>query len=292
MDYVRVVTEEDALSALRREGATPIAGGTDLMIRMRAGQVHPALLVDIGAVESLRAMEARDDGVSIGAATPMSDLLDSPVVRDRLPLLYRALQSVGSVQIRHRATLGGNLVNASPAADGVLALVALDARVRVIGADGQRHTLPVSEFVLGPGRTALQRGQLVQAIEIPFPPRNAVPFYHKVGRRRALTIAIASVAGNVTVRRGLVVDIRLAAGSVAPVPLRLHTVEDAVRGRPISSRALAAARDATALAVSPIDDVRGSAAYRRAVAADLVARCLASAERTAASSPPPRDSLS
>ncbi|MEW5826769.1 MAG: xanthine dehydrogenase family protein subunit M [Candidatus Bipolaricaulota bacterium] len=273
MDYVRVKRERDISAALSQDGAVLLAGGTDLMVRIHAGLTAPSLLVDIAEVPELRRIEPRSEGLSIGGAVPLSEILASPGIRNAYPLLALVLQSVGSPQIRHRATLGGNLANASPAADGALALVALDADVVIAQASGER-TCPVGDFLLGPGRTALHRGEYVRSVRLPPPIPDAMPFAHKVGRRRALTIAIASVAAQLRVRSGAVVDVRLAAGSVAPRPLRLRGAEEAVIGRRLNETTLALARAAVEREISPIDDVRATAAYRRAVTADLVIRAL------------------
>ncbi len=273
MDYVRVASLCELIDALRCEGALLLAGGTDLMVKTRAGSLHPQRLVDISRVEALREITWGPDGLTLGSAAVVSDLLASPAVSVSYPLLATALRSLGSTQIRHRATLGGNLANASPAADGALALLAYDAEVILSSADSERP-LPLCEFLRGPGRTALVAGEYIRAVRLPSPRADWSSFFHKVGKRRALTIAIASVASLVALRGQTVVDVRIAVGSVAPTPLRLCAVEDIVRGHRLDDRRIDAAHAATLEAISPIDDVRATASYRRAVTGDLVARSL------------------
>ena len=273
MDYLRVTSEAELAAALREDGAVFLAGGTDLLVKMRAGALRPRLLVDAARVDSLRQLSDRPDGLWIGSGARLEDVLASDAVRRDYPLLAAVLHSLGSVQIRNRATLGGNLANASPAADGVLALIAYDGKVALATQTGER-TLDVSEFVRGPRRTALAAGEYIRSIWLPAPRSDWVPFFHKVGRRQALTIAIASVGGLLAERDGVIVDVRVVAGSVAPAPLRLHPVEDLVVGRPVDRTLLATASEAARKAVAPIDDVRASAPYRRDVIGDLVARFL------------------
>jgi len=273
VDYVRVGSLAELGDALDRDGATLIAGGTDLMVKMRAGSVHPRLLVDISRVDELREISTQPSGLTIGSAALVAEILAAPAVSTHYPLLAAVLRSLGSTQIRSRATLGGNLANASPAADSALALLAYEARVTLARA-GTERSLPLHEFFLGPGRTALRRGEYIRSIDLPTPRTDWDVFFHKVGRRRALTIAIASVAGLVALRGRTVVDVRLAAGSVAPTPIRLRAVENLVRGQELDEERIAAAHAAALREVSPIDDVRATALYRRTVASDLVARFL------------------
>lgn len=280
MRYVRVESVTDLLDASREEGAVLVAGGTDLVVKMRAGLVAPRVLVDISNVEALRGVFAIDGAVEIGAVTPEEDLLASATIRDRLPLLARVLSVLGSVQIRNRGTLGGNLVNASPAADSAVPLLCYDADVVLTGAHGER-VLPIASFLLGPGRTALEPGEFVRAIRVPIPERS-VSFFHKVGKRRALTIAIASVGAVLRLDGLQIREARIAAGSVAPVPLRLDAVERLLIDAEPTDALIDEARRTASAAVAPISDVRASADYRRSVVGDLVARALLEAQSAAA----------
>lgn len=275
MRYLRVGSVDELLVSLREDGAIILCGGTDLLVKIRSGLVAPETLVDISDLESLRGISAVDGILEIGAATPEEDLLSSRTVRDCLPLLARVLEGLGSVQIRNRGTLGGNLVNASPAADSAVPLLLYDADAILCSEEGER-TLPVESFLVGPGRTALRPGEFVRALRVSTPELPFTPFFHKIGKRRALTIAIASVGALLHAEGGRVIEARLAAGSVAPVPLRLRQVEEQLRGASLTEETIDEARRIAMESVSPIDDVRASAEYRRAVVGDLVARALRS----------------
>lgn len=275
MRYLRVGGITELLEGLREDGSAILAGGTDLLVKMRSGLVSPKLLLDISDLESLQGVSADDGVLEIGAAAREEDLIASQMLGDRLPLLQRALRSLGSVQIRNRGTLGGNLVNASPAADTAIPLLLYDAAV-VLQSLARERVLPVEEFLLGPGKTALEPGEFVRALRIPLPDRPFATFFHKVGKRQALTIAIASVGALLDVDGGTVREIRLAAGSVAPVPMRLRRAEEFLRSIELTEAAIDEAKRIAADSVSPIDDIRASAEYRRAVVGDLVARALRS----------------
>lgn len=271
MDYVRVASEAALAEIAGEDGAFLLCGGTDVLVRLHAGTIRPRLLVDVSRIPSLREVSPGPDGATIGAAVPIAELLAARDIREGYPLLAAALRTLGSVQIRNRATLGGNLANASPAADSAPALLAYDASVTLAARDGER-SMPVAEFLVGPGRTALRRGEYVRSVALaPAEPDDRVVF-HKVGRRRALTIAIASVAGRVSLRDGAIARVHLAAGSVAPVPVRLRRTEQLLVGRRADDDLARAAADCASGEVSPIDDIRASAAYRREVVGQLVAR--------------------
>jgi len=276
MQYRRVADETELLDALKEAGAAILAGGTDLLVKMRGGLVHPERLIDIGRVPSLRRLRRTDSAIEIGASVPESDILADPQICEALPLLAMALRTLGSVQIRHRGTLGGNLVNASPAADSAIPLVLYDASVELVSPDGER-SVPVETFLAGPGRTALRPGEFVRTVRVPIPRSDESSFYHKVGKRQALTIAIASVGARIRTDGERIVDARFAAGSVAPTPLRLRAVEDRLQGSPVDDHTIDDARRLARDAVSPIDDIRATATYRRDVVADLVVRAIRSA---------------
>ncbi len=271
--YVRVDTEDELLDALRKDGARLLSGGTDLLVKMRSGLVRPKSLVDPAAVPELHGIETAGGALRVGAATPLAEILASREVGERAPLLADVLRALGCVQIRNRGTLGGNLANASPAADSAIPLLLYEADLELVGGGGSR-TVPIDGFFLGPGRTVLERGEYIRAVRIPASRQDWTPFFHKVGRRRALTIAIASVGGLAAISRGAAVEVRLAAGSVAPVPLRLRSAEKWLAGRVLDEETIQHAGTLAAEDVSPIDDVRATARYRREVTGDLVARFL------------------
>jgi len=273
LQYLKVNSTEELLAHLDQPGAMILCGGTDLLVKMRGGLVSPTLLLDISELDSLRETRKTDGRIEIGAAVTESELLASDTIREHLPLLSIVLGKLGAVQIRNRGTLGGNVVNASPAADSAIPLLLYEAEVILEGSQGERQ-LPLETFFLGPGKTALAKGEFLRALSIPIPNVQFTPFFHKVGRRKALTIAIASLGALLRVQDKVIEEIRLAAGSVAPTPLRLRHVETCLNGERLTESLIAEARDLAAQSISPIDDIRASAAYRRTVVADLLERLL------------------
>jgi len=273
MQYVRVTSEKDLLAQLAHPGTAILCGGTDLIVKMRAGMVDAQRLADVSGLAALRGISEENGTLVIGAAEPEETLLQSPRVRERLPLLADALAKLGSVQIRTRGSLGGNLVNASPAADSAIPLLLYDAQIELVGPAGQ-ETVPLRDFFVGPGRTTLSDNAYVRCIRVPTEASDWIGFFHKVGKRQALTISIASLGALAHVDGGRIDDIRIAAGSVAPTPIRLDAVENLLRGQPLDDHTIDRARKVAEAAVSPIDDVRASAAYRREVIGELLVRFL------------------
>ncbi|MEA3238709.1 MAG: xanthine dehydrogenase family protein subunit M [Candidatus Bipolaricaulota bacterium] len=271
--YVKIKTIPELLSRIEEPGARILCGGTDLVVKMRSGTIDPQVLLDISDTQELRGIEEKDDRVTIGAATTVSEIIADPVIVGKLSLLQSVLRTLGSTQIRNCATLGGNLVNASPAADSAIPLLLYQAQVVVAGAQGDRQ-VPVEDFLLAPGKAALSSGEFVRSVSIPIPSATFTPFFHKVGRRKAMIIAIASLGALVSVKDGTIDEIRLAAGSVAPRPIRLHNLETELTGKAITQSLIEQTKTAAMKAVSPIDDVRASANYRREVIGELVARVL------------------
>jgi CO/xanthine dehydrogenase FAD-binding subunit len=273
LQYLRINSIEDLLWHINDPNARVICGGTDLVVKMRRGIIAPGRLLDVSGVEELREIQRQEGDVIIGAAVKEEELLSSEIVTAELPLLKEVLSKLGSVQIRNRGTLGGNLVNASPAADGAIPLILYDSTVITCSANGERE-VPIEDFLRGPGQTALAKGEFLSAIKVPIPSREFHHFFHKVGRRKALTIAIASLGALARIIDGVVYEVRLAAGSVAPTPIRLHRVEKLLSGNKIDKSLIAAARRLTLQTVAPIDDIRASAEYRRQVIADLLVEWL------------------
>ena len=273
LQYLRVNSTEELLAHLGQPGAAILCGGTDLLVKMRSGLLSPTLLLDVSELDPLREIRKTDDRIDIGAAVTESELLTSEVIWEHLPLLSIVLAKLGAVQIRNRGTLGGNVVNASPAADSAIPLLLYAAEVVLESSHGERR-LPIESFFLGPGKTALATGEFVREFSIPVPNVRFTPFFHKVGRRRALTIAIASLGALLRMQDEVIEEIRLAVGSVAPTPLRLQKVETRLTGERLTEALIEEARELAARSVSPIDDVRATADYRRTVIADLLERLL------------------
>jgi CO/xanthine dehydrogenase FAD-binding subunit len=277
--YHRPNDLDTALRLLAETGATPLAGATDLFPAdaARTAWGEPGLdqadLLDLAGLEDLARIEDRGDRIEIGALVTWAAAVSSS-----LPPWFDAVRAaareVGGAQIQNRGTIAGNLCNASPAADGVPPLLALDARVRLASA-GQTRALPLADFVLGNRRTALEPHELLTHIIVPKPPVGAHSVFLKLGARRYLVISIAVVAATTTLdARGRIADARIAVGACSPVAQRLIALEARIQGlTPAAAAADVAAADLQGLA--PIDDVRASADYRRHAAQVLVRRALA-----------------
>jgi CO/xanthine dehydrogenase FAD-binding subunit len=265
-----VVKPKDLSEALRyvREGGKPLAGGTDLLVAVRKGTESPNLLVYVGELPELRVLREEREGLEVGAALTHAELLAHPAT-ERFPILRSVLRTIGSPAIRAMGTLGGNIVTASPAGDSLVALYLLEARVRLVSEEGERE-LPIWEFIVGPRKTALRQGELVRSVFLPWLSGEPQSFFRKVGRRRALIIAIASLGALVWLRDGRVERARLALGSVAPTVIRPKEVEEALVGRPVSPEAWEDLVPRLSAATHPISDLRASADYRRKVAGRLL----------------------
>jgi len=271
--YVKIRTVPELLEHIEEPGARILCGGTDLVVKMRSGAIDPQVLLDISDTQELRGIEEKDGQVVIGAATTVSEIIADPVVEGKLPLLQTVLRTLGSTQIRNRATLGGNLVNASPAADSAIPLLLYGAEATISGVHGDRR-LSIEDILVAPGKVALEKNEFVRSLSIPIPQTTFKPFFHKVGRRKAMIIAIASLGALISMEDGKIDEIRLAAGSVAPRPIRLRELEAELTGKKVSSELIEQGKAMAMSSVSPIDDVRASADYRREVIGELVARVL------------------
>ena len=268
--YLRPSRLEDALTALARPHMV-LAGGTDFY-PARVGRAIDEDVLDIGGIAVLRGISADAAGWRLGATTTWSELLET----DLPPLfdgLKQAAREVGGRQIQNAGTLAGNLCNASPAADGVPCLLALDAEIEIAGPAGRR-LLPLRQFITGVRRTALTQDELVVAIHVPRPRRETRSAFLKLGTRRYLVISIAMAAATLEIADGRVASARIAVGACSPVAERLPGLEAALAGAPLDAR-LADRVEVSHLApLSPIDDVRGSAAYRSDATVTVLRRLL------------------
>jgi len=275
---MKVLTPRRLDEALEMKAERPdavwAAGTTDLLPRWNGGAPRPAMVVSLASIGDLAGIEARGDRIRIGALATHADIASHLVVRERLACLADAARSVGAPAIRNMGTLGGNLANASPAADLPPALLALDAEVHLASRRGERG-VPVSGFFVSYGRVDLEPDELIVAVSACLPRPRAVTWFRKLGTRRAQSIAKLSVAGHAEAG-DLLAHVRLAAGAVAPVPLRLRRTEEIVEGRTPGPETRALAAGTAEREVTPIDDVRSSAGYRRAMVGVLVARFLES----------------
>jgi len=269
--YARPRRIDEALAILARGGLTILAGGTDFY-PSRVDTAPRDDVLDLTALTDLRGIEERPAEWRFGATTTWTEVIEAklPPLFDSLKL---AAREVGGMQIQNSGTVAGNICNASPAADGVPALLALDAQVEVASTRGRRK-LPLDQFILGPRRTALRSGELVTAILVPKPAHPARSDFLKLGARKYLVISIAMVACVLEVRDGTVRAARIAVGSCSPVATRLPELEQVLAGKPLDRNLADLAWPEHLHRLSPIDDVRASAAYRKEAALTLIRRSL------------------
>lgn len=248
------------------------------MLKLALGESDPVVLVNIGGISELTGIEATGSGLRIGAGTKMADLVRSALMTGGYEILAQGAAQVGSPQIRHMATVGGNVCNASPSADTAGPLLVLDASVTLASARGER-SVPLTEFFLGPGKTCLDYGELVTALHMPAPPAGSAGLYIKHCVRRALDLAFVGVSVLVA-RAGGRWEARIALSAVAPTPIRAVEAERFLSQA--SDLGASTIREAARLAeeaTQPISDVRASAAYRRAMVRELTERALAQVSR-------------
>jgi CO/xanthine dehydrogenase FAD-binding subunit len=276
--YLRPATLEEALDALAGGGEPRlvVSGGTDVYASHADRPIERQVL-DVSRIDGLRgiARDGDDGGWRIGATTTWTDVAEASFLPPAFDGLRAAARQVGGRQIQNAGTVAGNIVTASPAADGTPNLLALDAVAEVASAGTGRRRVPLREFVTGYRTTALAPDELVTAVLVPDPGAGARSAFRKLGSRAYLVISIVSVAVVVRAEHGIVRDARVAVGACSPVPVRLADLEAALHGRPADASLAAVARPDHLAPLSPIDDVRGPAAYRLDAALTLIRRALA-----------------
>jgi CO/xanthine dehydrogenase FAD-binding subunit len=268
----------DALATLAREpGAWRLfAGGTDLMVLLEAGRLPAGRYLSLHGLPELRHIEVTENEIVIGAMTTYSDVMRSEVLQAECPLVCRAAAETGGVATQNRGTVGGNIANASPAADTPPALLVYDAAVELLSIRGVRR-VPYDRFHLGYKHMDLAPDEIVQSVRLARGRGGWLQTWRKVGTRRAQAISKLCLAAAVDVAGNSVRDIRIALGSVAPTVVRAARAEAAIRGRGLTAETIAASTAALARDISPIDDVRSTAAYRLRVAQNLLEQFLTSA---------------
>jgi carbon-monoxide dehydrogenase medium subunit len=274
MDYRSPGSVRDAVELLAAHNGTAhvLAGGTDLLVKLRAGFVAPELVVDVKAIPQLRGIASDPRGFRIGAAVSCAEIGEHAALSAAWPGVVEALQLIGSTQIQGRATLGGNLCNASPAADSVPALIAAGAVCEVAGPAGERE-VPVEKLVTGPGRTSLARGEFVLAFRLPNPDAGSADAYLRLIPRTEMDIAVIGVGVALTLdHAGVCTRARVGLGAVAPTALLVADAANALIGSKVDDAALAALAAAASAACKPIDDKRGTVTYRTKVAGVLARR--------------------
>lgn len=281
MPAVRYEAPTSIADAVRLMQADPdariLAGGTDLLVQFRAGVRQPSAFVDVKRIPELVEIRADEAGARIGAGVAAAAICEHPAINRWWPGLVEATHLIGSTQIQGRATLGGNLCNASPAADGTCALIVNRAMCVIAGPAGERR-VPVDQFCAAPGRTVLGHGEILVAVELPRPGAATADAYLRLIPRSEMDIAVAGAAVSVTVDgSGRCTAASVAVGAVAPTALPVPASADALVGSELNDAAIERAAEAARAVARPIDDRRGTVAYRRHVVGILVKRAAATA---------------
>jgi CO/xanthine dehydrogenase FAD-binding subunit len=252
--------------------ARVLAGGTDVIVQMETDLIEPQLLVDIKKIPEVRQITAEDGGFRIGAAVPGMEIMDHAALCKAWPGVVDGVKLIGSIQVRGRASIGGNLCNASPAADSVPALIAAGAIARIIGPNGIRE-VPVEQIPVGPGKTSLAKGEIIASFFLPPPPAHSGDAYQRFTPRTEMDIAVVGVGISLTLDgSGTCTAARVALGAVAPTALLVKEAADALIGTRVDDAALERLAKAASAACRPIDDKRGTKEYRIKVAGVLAKR--------------------
>jgi CO/xanthine dehydrogenase FAD-binding subunit len=281
--YLAPETLDDAVKAFAAAGSAGriLAGGTDLLVQMRAGVVHPSLIVDIKKIKEITSLEeTAGGGFRIGAAVSGMALAEHPRFGKIWPGVLEAVNLIGSKQVQGRASAGGNLCNASPAGDSVPALVAAGAIVTIQGPNGRRE-LPVEKVPAGPGRLNLTPGEIVVSFTLPARPKGSSDAYLRMIPRTEMDIAVVGLGVSLTLENGICTAARVGLGAVAPTVLLVEAAAKALIGSRLDDKALNAAAAACSAACRPIDDKRGTIAYRTKIAGVLLKRTAAIAAKRA-----------
>jgi CO/xanthine dehydrogenase FAD-binding subunit len=271
----KTLNEVIALLESFGENAFVMAGGTDLLVRMKNGEKNPACLIDLKGIPKLEHIDYGDnEGVKIGALSSIADIEKHPCLIKYYSALAEAASSIGSAQIRNKGTIGGNLCNASPSADMAPPLIVMDAVFRTFGKAGER-VIRSEDFFMGPGKTILQSCEVLTEIQVPRPPVKSGAAYLKFSRRGGLDLAIVGVACLLAVSRGSCCErARISMGAVAPTPLRAKKAETLMTGEKISDELIEEAAEVASQEAKPISDIRASANYRIEIIKTLVRRAI------------------
>lgn len=262
---------EDVLALLGKEPGVwkPFAGGTDLMVLLEADKLPHRNYVNIWPLRELRRIDIDDYHVTLGALTTYTDVQANPILQREFPMLCQAASETGGLAIQNRGTLGGNIVNASPAADSPPALLAYDAEIQLVSRDSLRW-VSYDDFHTGYKQMNIRPNELLTRIRLPRQKSKLTHYYRKVGTRKAQAISKVCFAAVLRLEGAYVTEVRIALGSVAPIVLRAKQTEDTIRGKELNDETVRLARETLMREIVPIDDVRSTASYRLRVAANLL----------------------
>ena len=281
-DYATPASVGEAVGLLKAHpGARLLAGGTDLIVQLRAGRKETDLVVDVKHIPELNAIEYDPaHGLTIGASVPCYRIYRDPAVARAYPALVELAALIGGTQIQGRASLGGNLCNAAPSADSVPLLIAMRATCRITGPSGTRE-VPVEDFCAAPGRNVLQPGEMLVSLHLPPPAPHSGARYLRFIPRNEMDIAVAGVGVEVVLDDGKFRSARIALAAVAPTPLFVREAGDALAGQPVNETSMARAVEIARASAKPITDMRGTADYRRHLCGVLTKRALEAAVQRA-----------
>lgn len=271
MDVMVPRTLNELLPNIDNEKRRICAGCTDVMVALKVGKLKEKPMTSICRLNEIKRIFEKDGFTYVGSNVTMTEIMNHGDMKEKFPLLNEALDAVGSPQIRNRATLGGNICNASPAGDAVLALVLYDAELVLSSLDGDR-IVKVKDFVKGPGRTELRRNEFLKYVRLRNEYEGFSCYFEKIGERNAVTISVASMGLLYNIQDGIVKHIRIAYGAVGPTVVRATAAEDFLVGREVNGKNLLEAAEIIGKCVSPIDDARGSAKYRTQTCRNMIMR--------------------
>jgi CO/xanthine dehydrogenase FAD-binding subunit len=284
-DYQRISTLREAFDAVwdSKGSSVFMAGGTDLLVKIKEGIIRPLRVIDMKGIRETQGFSTTEGEFSVGSLTTIRTLETSPAACKKVPLLTQAAARLGSVQVRHRATIGGNLCNAAPSAETAPALLALDARAEIYGRKGLR-VVDLRDFFLGPGSTILKEGEILTSLKIPLSEIRRGAVYYKVTTRKAMDIAFVGMAVLLEINEeDRIEKARIALGAVAPTPIRVPSAEKVLEGRTLDAALIHESAELAAQACRPITDLRASAGYRREMVNQLCRKGLAVAYHQAKS---------
>ncbi|MEW5813787.1 MAG: xanthine dehydrogenase family protein subunit M [Spirochaetota bacterium] len=272
--YFRPTTLSELLKFKKKEGshARILDGGSNVVVYVKEGSIERGTLVDVKYLGAMKGIKALDGTIEIGAGEVIADILESPLIRGKVPFLAEALRKFANPLVRNMATLAGNIADSSPIGDTIPPLLVLGGRVLIASADGER-TIPLDQFFTGPGKNVLKPEEVILKVQFPIPSQGRGAFI-KLGLRKGTSCSVASVAVWLIARGNTVEDIRIACGGVAPTPVRARKTEAAFKAKQLDWETINTISGEIVKEISPITDVRGSAEYRRRVSARLLAKAV------------------
>ena len=272
----KTLTEyHEIYSELRSKDIIIFAGGTDVMVG-RYELPQDAIIIDISGIAELEGIEKKEDKIFIGSSTTLNEILNSYQIQNNIPILIKAIKTMASEQIRNRATIGGNIGNASPAGDTITPLIVLGAEIEIFSPESNQHRIiSIDELFCGPCATTLKKGEIITKIIIPLLLDNTIIYYfRKIGQRNAMTITKASLSAIAKLSEGKIEWIRLAPGSVSPVVKRMSKTEEFIKGKELTPHVINQAKEIISQEISPITDIRSTKAFRMLITQNLLEDCL------------------